>query len=402
MKILAGGPVRQHPAVLKAHLETMLNQDLPEGVEVDYRYINDLHMDDQDYTEARDVLYDTYPDKIQVISSDFAERPPGATYGVSEDTHHWAEPTFEYLGSIKDRLLHQAVSGGYDAVWLVDTDLLVGPGTLRSLINSGKPVTSAVFWTAWSQGSPVLPQVWQRHPYELDGGRTKHIHTFLNKIAQRQLINVGGLGACTLISTEAIKSGLTFTPFVPGLPRDGMWQGEDRHFCVKAQRLHIPLFADAWPDVFHVYRPSDRENMEKAMISLGGRRKPTPELGDLVSFTVEPLTVPRLAGFKLHVRGRLGSLKLLPELEQDLRDLAVGEEILTQLYYPGWFEVPEFQYKTSTVRVKLLDCKYYLPHVGLPFVESSYQDSFYSPHQLTAMGRSAIHAPRHGAGDQDE
>jgi len=399
MRILAGAAVRQNSAVLEAHLRTVKAQVLDDNVQVDIRYVNDLDVDDPDYKAARDVLLDD-PD-IVVHNTNVYQRPPGAEYGVNDATHVWQQPTFEYLGGLKDLLLQHAVANDYDAVWLVDTDLLVGPETLQSLINSERPVVSAVFWTAWSPGSPLMPQVWQRHPYELDGGRTKHAHVFLEKLSKRGLMHVGGLGACTLISVDAIKAGLTFNPPVQGLPTEGMWQGEDRHFCVKAQRLHIPLWADAWPDVFHVYRPSDRQHMDNILHDLKGRRKESVEIGDLVSFTVEPLTIPNLAGFKLHVRGRLGQLHLLPELEIDLQNMLVGDNILTELRYPSWFPVPEYAGQTSTVRLSLLDAKYYLPHVGLPLVQSEFQDAYYSPTQLAAMKRATIHEAQssNGAGD---
>ena len=391
MRILAGAAVRQNSGVLEAHLRTMLNQELREDVEMDLMYVNDLDMDDPDYVAARDVLFDT--EGVQVLNTDPHTRPEGAGYGVNDDTHHWQMPTFEYLGGLKDMLLERAVADGYDAIWLVDTDLLVGPETLQSLIDSDCPVVSAVFWTSWSPGSPLLPQVWQRHPYELDGGRTKHIHVFLEKLSKRQLIPVGGLGACTLIWTEAIAQGLKYNPPIPELPEGGMWQGEDRHFCVRAQRHHIPLKADAWPDVYHVYRPSDREHIPGVLESLSGRRKPTPEIGDMISFTIEPLTIRGLAGYKLHQRGRLGQMDLLPELEQDLLDMEVGDDRLVTLNYPLWFPEEEIRGQTATMRVRLLDVKYYLPHVGMPYVVSSHQDAFYSPHQLTAMRKSVIHGP---------
>ena len=389
MRILAGAAVRQNSAVLEAHLRTMKSQVINDDVELDFMYVNDLDPNDPDYAAARDVLFDD-PD-VGVYNTDIFQRPDGADYGVTDATHTWKQPTFEYLGGLKDLLLKRAVADDYDAVWLVDTDLLVGPETLQSLINAQRPVVSAVFWTSWSPGSPLLPQVWQRHPYELDGGRTKHAHVFLGKLSQRSLLTVGGLGACTLISIEAVKAGLTYTPLIEGLPTDGMWQGEDRHFCVRAARLHIELWADAWPDVYHLYRPADRQHIKDIEQDLLARGKPTAELGDLVSFTVEPLTIPALANFKLPIRGRLGQLRLLPELEVDLQNMEVGEAILTELHYPVWFPVPEFAGTTSTVRLQLLDAKYYLPHVGLPQVYSEFQDNYYTPSQLAAMKRSTIH-----------
>src|SRR5690606_38605817 len=92
-----------------------------------------------------------------------------AQYTVAEHTHEWNIPAFHRLAREKQRLLDRARDGGYDAIWLVDSDLLCAADTLRSLVASGKEIVSAVFWTQWTPGDPALPQVWQTHPYGFDG-----------------------------------------------------------------------------------------------------------------------------------------------------------------------------------------------------------------------------------------
>jgi hypothetical protein len=71
------------------------------------------------------------------------------------------------------------------------------------------------------------------------------------------VVHVYGQGACTLIRREALMRGVSFAP-VPGNTGPGLMQGEDRHFCIRAEAMHIKMVADAWPDIFHIYhRPED-------------------------------------------------------------------------------------------------------------------------------------------------
>jgi hypothetical protein len=329
------------------------------------------------------VLYDS---GVRVLTNDAKTRPAGAEYVVASDTHHWQEATFYWLAEQKQRILDLAREEEYDAVWLVDTDLLVEPGTLQSLIDAEKPIVSAVFWTAWQQGHAPLPQVWLQHPYGFAGWRIQE-HEFFRRLSQRQLLRVLGLGACTLIRTETLEH-VCYWPYLDGLPRFGMWQGEDRTFCVRANRAHIPLFADAWPDIFHVYRPEDREFIPNALDFLAEENPVAAEIGSLISAIIEPLEEPGLMNLKLHLRGRLGGLNILPEIEQDLLDLPVGEECITKLHFPSWYELEQYRGQTKLVRLRLLDVKPNLPHIGLPQVESSFSRRFYNPTQLAVIRRS--------------
>jgi len=406
LRILCGASVRQDAKTLAAHLKTMKWQKVDAEVEIDLCYVNDLDPDDDDYIAASGVLFDS---GVSVINTDIHERPTGAEYVVAEDTHHWQVATFEWLAQQKQKLLDKAKEDGYDAVWLVDTDLLCGPETLQSLIDTQKPIVSGVFWTRWTPDSAPLPQVWLAHPYQLTGGRVfaGEEYKFLRRISNRELIEVQGLGACTFISTEVLDD-VKYWPYLEGLPTGGMWQGEDRHFCVRANRNHISLFADAWPDIYHVYRPSDRNNLSTILNILEGPRTNSSSIANLVSFSIEPLEEPAYAGHDLYVRGRLGQLKILPELEIDLQDLLVRGNCITRLHFPMWY--PTFtmsaatgqqvqvnlQGQTKLVRLTLLDSKPYLPHIGLNTIESDFSNRYYTPTQIDVMRRSKKYAYRHG------
>ena len=63
---------------------------------------------------------------------------------------------------------------------------------------------------------------------------------------------MSGLCACTLIARRAIEAGVNFCEL-----RGSLHAGEDRHFCLRAEALGIPLFADTTLPPLHLYRESE-------------------------------------------------------------------------------------------------------------------------------------------------
>ena len=341
MRILVGGCVRQAPEVLRAHLQTLQWQRLPQGVSLSFYFVDD-NLDN----ESSELLASV--EGACVLPA--TERPDGAEYSTHEGGHSWTIPTFYHLAVQKQRLLEIALLQNFDAVLLVDSDLLLAPDTLTSLLATEKEVVSGVFWTSWGATDAPLPQVWTTHPYGFDGaGWTTH--TFLRDLRNRSLVRVRGLGACTLIRTNALRRGAAFWPLVPGLPEWGMWQGEDRHFCVRAERQHIELWADAWPQIYHVYRPSDRTHCNDVIAQLA--IEPAIIDGTYVSLIVEPCEEPQLALHKEHIRGRIGSLPLLPDIEDAVREMRVGDSRFVRAHFPAECEIEEYRGRAKGMRITL-------------------------------------------------
>lgn len=334
IRILAGTCVRTDPEVLAAHLQTMRWQHAPNAT-VDLVYI-----DDNDDAESSELLRSEATRTLPA-----GERDEAATYEVGERTHEWSIPAFYRLAREKQRLLDLAIEEGYDYVWLVDSDLLCAPDTLTSLLESKRDVVSAVFWTRWQPEDPMLPQVWVRHPYGFDGAGWSS-EEFLDALRSHQLVQVRGLGACTLIRTSALKHGNGFWPLLDDLPAGGMWQGEDRHFCVRAEKLHTKLHADAWPEVWHAYRPSDRARISEVLKHLSRKAPKKRVESTLVSCTIEPLEDMRLYSHVEHVRGALGSLRLLPELKDAAMTLRAGDAKIVRATFPNG--------EKRTLRIKLV------------------------------------------------
>lgn len=364
MRILIAEVVHEAHGVLRAHLETLKWQADNADADVDMRFLVDPTAPPNTGKLIHEELAAEYSHSVEVAS----EKPSDSHYHVDEQTTEWSKPTFYWLGRQRQRLLDHARAEDYDAVFMVDSDLLLSPDTLQSLIDAEQPITAGVFWTRWQKDSPPLPQVWLNQPYELEG-RGWRGHEFLQALSNRQLTEVYGLGACTLIRLDDLPEGVRYAPRLQGLPDEGLWQGEDRSFCMRAEQHRVPMYADPWPDIFHVYRPTDREGIGDWLKALEQRPKIAPDFGDLVSLRLEPLEAPRLEGYVCHLRGRLGGIDMLQQLEDEIAEMAVGDEKLLQLQFPPWYDVPEYRGKRKTIRAELLGAKTYAPHPNTQAVD---------------------------------
>jgi hypothetical protein len=188
-------------------------------------------------------------------------------------------------------------------------------------------------------------------------GRGYEQHEFLAKLANRQLTQVWGLGACTLFDMDVVKKKKL--NYYPGLAQQGLpWDiGEDRHFCKICEQRHVEMWADPWPDIFHVYRPSDRELIERARKEIHEASRDTARYGDWVCASIQAMQEPNMMDFEYPLRGRLGGMDLVPDLEQWLAQATVGDEEILSVNFPVWWPIEQYHGKERMLKVKLQDVK---------------------------------------------
>ena len=252
--ILIASPVRQKPFILAYFLFSLqsLNQ---EELEVDFLFIDDN--DDLQSSELL-ALFQSKNERVTIIKND----QKSDVYIKDERTHYWTDSLIEKVASMKDSIIEQAIQLQYDGLFLIDSDLMLYPNTLQNLWNEQKDIISAVFWTQWNKHDEALPQVWMMDEYtlyEIKNGEklesidiTNRTSAFIKTLKVPGVYEVGGLGACTLISRNALLKGVRFKH----LKNLSFW-GEDRHFCIRAAALNLPLFVDTRLPAFHIYRESD-------------------------------------------------------------------------------------------------------------------------------------------------
>lgn len=123
---------------------------------------------------------------------------------LCDDTmHYWDDALIDRVARFKNDMITYAIQHDYDYLFLIDSDLLLYPETIEHLITTEKDIISEVFWTKWQPNTDPLPQVWQYDVYGLREG-------FVKYLKHPGIYEVGGLGACTLITRKALQSGVNF------------------------------------------------------------------------------------------------------------------------------------------------------------------------------------------------
>jgi glycosyltransferase involved in cell wall biosynthesis len=252
-KILAASPVRQKPAILSEFLNSLKRLD-QKNYTLDFYFI-----DDNDNPESHKALDDFAVEmgpKCKIIKPAAA---PSTPYVCNDVTHFWNDQLVWKVAGYKDQMIQFARNNNYDYLFLIDSDIVLHPETISRLIADNKEIVSNIFWTIWTPGNPSLPQVWLTDFYtqfEMNPGENltqeealSRRDLFLAKLKKPGVYEVGGLGACTLISRAALKREISFKKI-----KNLTFWGEDRHFCVRAAALGIPLFVDTHYPAYHIYR----------------------------------------------------------------------------------------------------------------------------------------------------
>ena len=328
--IVIGSAIRKTPDIVRAYLTCLGRQRAIPGVDVCYHFI-----------------IDTPDPEVRALVAEFLRERDGTAEGVEGDrpeyddnhpvTHQWSGQAMQRVGQLKNRIIAKALSIKAAALWFCDADLLCDPDTLRSLWYADQPVTCAVYWTRWHSAPQInaAPQVWLRHPYDLTG-RGYDEASFRSQLQSKQLTQVWGQGACTLIRKEVLEQGVTFS-YVPGISTEGMMGGEDRHFCIACEQRHIPMYADPWPHIFHCYHPEDREKLDYWVLQFASVSCETPRWVNLRLQMLEPVPTGKDQFGHMHpehVRVRVGCGQLLPDLEAQVLDHLDGQPFMAAVNYP--------------------------------------------------------------------
>ena len=270
IRILVGSPVRQKPAILKEFLSS-LNHLKETGFTLDYCFV-----DDNVQSPSRDLLLEFAKEKGSrctiVTAPDTASSP---RYLCTENTHHWEAASMWRVAAFKDRIIRKAQEEEYDYLFLIDSDLVLHPKTLEQLLGANKEVLSNIFWTRWqAEEREPLPNVWLSDFYAFFAAapgekpapeeKNRLSSAFLAELKKPGVYEVGGLGACTLISKAALKKGVCFQKL-----RNLSIPGEDSHFCIRATALGLSLFVDTHFPAYHIYRESELSGVSDFLQSCG-------------------------------------------------------------------------------------------------------------------------------------
>lgn len=155
----------------------------------------------------------------------------------------------------------------FDALLMVDSDVILGPGVLSRMWAVDAPVVFGVYWTYadWGGRMDYWPQVWDAHPYRF----TPECWAALKAEGVNEVPVLGG-GACTLIRGRGFES--RYWPLLKSLQHaGGIWPGEDRSYCLGLECRGIPMVAVTNLPIHHCYDIKDqtRPALERIRAKVG-------------------------------------------------------------------------------------------------------------------------------------
>ncbi len=382
--IVVGCAIRKPPEIVAAYLQHLAQQLPIPNTEIRYHFVCD-HAE-PDTVALVEAFVAQHGGRVEhadgPMAQDFSDEHP--------TTHQWTGSAMARVGMLKNRILAGAWEAQAAAVWLCDADLLCDPGTLRSLWYSESPIACAVFWTRWHNDPRAIaaPQVWLTHPYGLQGNGYPDEASFRARLLSRQLTRVWGQGACTLLRRRVLEKQVNFA-YIDGVSQEGMMAGEDRHFCLRAEAAHLPMMADPWPHIFHVYHPDDRQKIPAWTEKLATLSIHKPEWLNLHIRLLEPLPIgPSQVGHipPIVARVRVGKGDLLPDLEAQCMNHLSGEPFVASIHYPIHYPNAALRGKKLLAEIVVVDHK---GPMGFPVLEEEVVAGMdlvaYTPEQAVAL-----------------
>ena len=183
---------------------------------------------------------------------------------VVEDTGgpKWHAEKIERVARARQDMLDWA-KASYDALLMVDTDVILGPSIVERMAEVDADVVYGVFWSRWTGFTGPMPQVWDEYPYGLSRGLQQALLQGLEFTDSRfgfemdsgtvKEVPVLGGGACTLIRGRALDC--RYSPLLENLVThsDGdMWCGEDRSYGVRLMASGITQIALTGQPIVHL------------------------------------------------------------------------------------------------------------------------------------------------------
>lgn len=177
----------------------------------------------------------------------------------------WTRRKIEAVAHARQQLLDLAVLEGATEVWLVDDDVICGPGVLERMRQAPADVVYGNFLTtcSWGGHHDFWPQVWMTHPYGFQG---HELTLEALRSGKDQNLEVHGGGACTLIRGRALRQA-RYAPLLKGLKSaGGMWCGEDRTFALHCEVKSITQLAVVGLPIMHLHGQEElKEEQEQAV-----------------------------------------------------------------------------------------------------------------------------------------
>lgn len=210
--------------------------------------------------ETQSTLFNAYMDGLRAQATGVECTKCGFDLEITHDVvpdpggPRWVQGKIDRVAKVRQAYLDRAVADGYDGLFLLDSDVMLGPGVLERMWAVDAPVVYGVFWTHSDWGGTLAPwpQVWNVNPY----GWTQECADALRAPGVNEVEVLGG-GACTLIRGDGFQSHY-WPPLMSVRPLPALWSGEDRTYCLGLECRGIRQIAVTGLPIHHCYTLADQ------------------------------------------------------------------------------------------------------------------------------------------------
>ena len=222
-KILITAPLRQETDVFLEYQKGLDALEVPEGYEVSRFFV---------VNDCREII-------PYIENAEFVVADTGKEYEKTGNDHLWTLDLMLKMSDLRNRTIVEMLTGGYDYWLSADTDIVLDPKTLRTLIEADKDIVSEIFWTQapsgryWCNAWMVDQAAGMKEDWKKPG-----------------LYRCGMTGALTLVKRKVFEAGVDYTP-IPNIYQ--ALRGEDRHFCVRAACAGFEMWIDSHCPATHLY-----------------------------------------------------------------------------------------------------------------------------------------------------
>ena len=216
-KILIAAPLKQEPKIFREYQDALDRLIIPAGVTVDRFFV---------VNDCNEVIPEIRRAEYIVINT-------GDRYDKAVNDHIWTHDNLEKMPLLRNECIRRVRDGGYDYLFSIDTDLVLQPETLETLLDADKDIVSEIFWTnGWCNAWMHDQSAGMKAEWSTPG-----------------LYRVGMTGACTLMKSAVFEAGVDYSP-IHNIK--SLW-GEDRFFCIRAACHGFEMWVDSHCPAEHLY-----------------------------------------------------------------------------------------------------------------------------------------------------
>lgn len=240
IKVLIGSYIHDKKEILEKFLKSILNLD-KEDLILDYYFIDD-------YNDAitSQLLKDF---KIHHNNTTIFDVALGENSYICNDENVCDDSLLDRVIRFKNKILTHGRKKNYDYVLILNSNIMLYPKSLKSLIHGKKDIVSNMLWNKCNEKDDpsflaILNAGYFLNDYReykklSDEDKLKENFNVLTMLRNPSYYKVNGVGPCILLSRRAILAGCNFTKIY-----NISFENEGMYFSLRAAVLGFEMFVD--------------------------------------------------------------------------------------------------------------------------------------------------------------